>query len=341
MIKNKFKKIFTNTGPEILFSNKNFPNKANIITKLKYFSFGGKNKNKIFFVIRRKPSAGFFSNLVFVLNNFKICKELNFIPVVDMKNYKTIYNENNKICNSKNAWDYYFKKINKYKLSDVYKSKNVFFSDLTFQRGMNFDMAKNQIKKYIRYIKIRREILTEYKKFKKLYFNKKDKILGVHFRGSTYKTARGHTMPPSASIMIKNIKYLIKKFNYSKVFIVTEEQKYIEILKKEFKEKCICFPSFRMQNEDSFKIYPRKNHRYLLGKEILIETLLLSECSGLTYVKSNVASAAIVLSKKKLKLHEMFLGYNPRNRFYSGWIWYLRSVLPSYIGGLKLVKKNS
>ena len=146
-------------------------------------------------------------------------------------------------------------------------------------------------------------------------------------------------MPPSASLMIKNIKYLIKKFNYSKVFIVTEEQKYIEILKNEFKEKCIYFPSFRMQNEDSFKIYPRKNHRYLLGKEILIETLLLSECSGLTCVKSNVASAAIVLAKKKLKLHEMFLGYNSRNIYIARWKWYLKVNLPLLLGKIKPEKK--
>ena len=57
---------------------------------------------------------------------------------------------------------------------------------------------------------------------------------------------------------------------------------------------------------DSFDIYPRKNHRYLLGEEILIESLLLSKCDGLTYIKSNVISAAIEFSKKKNKITRSF-----------------------------------
>ena len=87
---------------------------------------------------------------------------------------------------------------------------------------------------------------------------------------------------------------------------------------------------------DSFDIYPRKNHRYLLGEEILIESLLLSKCDGLTYIKSNVISAAIEFSKKKIKLHEVFLGLNSRNRFISKYLWYIRSILPKDFGGFEL-----
>ena len=62
-----------------------------------------------------------------------------------------------------------------------------------------------------------------------------------------------------------------------------------------------------MKNIHTFKIYPRKNHRFLLGEEILIEALLLSRCKGLTYIKSNVISAALMFSKKKINLHQIFL----------------------------------
>ena len=39
--------------------------------------------------------------------------------------------------------------------------------------------------------------------------------------------------------------------------------------------------SFRSNKNDAFKIYPRNNHRYKLGKEILYETILLSSCDVL------------------------------------------------------------
>ena len=46
-----------------------------------------------------------------------------------MENFPTKYNEKNRINNTKNAWEYYFYPLNKYKLSDVYKSKFVIISD--------------------------------------------------------------------------------------------------------------------------------------------------------------------------------------------------------------------
>ena len=60
-----------------------------------------------------------------MLNHLVIAKEKGFIPIVDMENFTTIYNEEKKIDNSFNAWDYYFEKINNYKIKDVYKSSNL------------------------------------------------------------------------------------------------------------------------------------------------------------------------------------------------------------------------
>jgi len=77
-------------------------------TKIKLNLSRKTNKKKIFYVIQRSPGAGMFSNLIFVLNHLKICEKHSFTPIVDMKNYPTIYNEKNKIFKSSNAWDYYF-----------------------------------------------------------------------------------------------------------------------------------------------------------------------------------------------------------------------------------------
>ena len=109
----KIREIFTNTGPKTILNKKlkniNLSNLSDINLK----SFGELNKNKIFYIIRRNPAAGFFSNITFVLNHLLICELMNFIPIVDMKNFPTIYNEKNKIKNSNNSWDYYFQKLNK------------------------------------------------------------------------------------------------------------------------------------------------------------------------------------------------------------------------------------
>jgi len=330
----KFKELLTNTGPKTFIKIKKITSKSKV--DLNYKSFGHLNKDKIFYVIRRHPSAGLFSNITFVLNHLRICDKANFIPIVDMENYPTLYNENKIIKKTRNSWEYYFDNLNKYSLNEVYNSRNVFLSNLVFQKDMLSNITNKKIRNYLKKIRIKKNILKKVKNFSNKFFYKKDKILGIHFRGSTYKNARGHKFPLTPKLMIKNINFLLKKFKYNKIFIVTEENEYLKILRKEFKDICISYPSYRMDNIDSFKIYPRINHRYLLGEEILIETLLLSKCDGLTYIKSNVISAAITFSKKKQNLHETFLGFNSRNRFISKYLWKIKSKLPSSLGGLSL-----
>jgi len=332
----KIEFFFDNVASPLFGISKKFKN----ITESNIKSFGNFNKNKTFYVIKRTPGAGLFSNLTFVLNHLLICKNSGFIPVVDMENFPTIYNEKNKIFNTFNAWLYYFKPLNNYSLKEIYKSKNVIFSESNFQKKMSLDMTNKKVKFFFKKIKINKKFITRANKYYKSFFNKKDRVLGVHFRGSTYKVARGHAFPPTTNLMVKNIDYLMKKYKYNKIFVVTEEQNYLDILKKKYKNNCFYQDSYRMKKIDSFKIYPRKNHRYKLGQEILLETLLLAKCDGLSYIKSNVISAAICLSKKKQKYHEIFLGYNSRNKYIARWLWYIKKLFPENFGGLKIKEKN-
>ena len=50
-------------------------------------------KIKIFFVIKRHPGGGFFSNLLYVLTNLDYAHKNKLIPIVDMENFPTMYNE--------------------------------------------------------------------------------------------------------------------------------------------------------------------------------------------------------------------------------------------------------
>ena len=70
------KKLFIQT-PKILGLKKNnfLKNYANENSSI--FSFGEKNANKTYYVIKRTPGTGLFSNVVFVLNHLKIAREKN------------------------------------------------------------------------------------------------------------------------------------------------------------------------------------------------------------------------------------------------------------------------
>lgn len=333
---NFFKKLLTNTGPKPYFTKRNTLKSFLIGENFEFLkNTGNKNKDKIFYVIRRSPGAGLFSNVTFVINHLKICDKYKFIPIIDMENFTTIYNEKNKVEKTFNAWEYYFEKLNKYTLKEVYQSQNVILTSPSFQTSMTLNISKNNFNKYLKKIIIKKKFKKIAMNFCKKNFLAKDRVLGVHFRGSTYKTARGHGFPATLEEMVKQTQKLIKKYGYNKIFLITEEEKYYQSLKKIFGEKIITYPSYRMLTKDSFKVYPRKNHRYKLGKETLIETLILSKCEGITYIKSNVTTFSKNYCKFKQNDHEMFFGHNSRNKYISRWFWYLKNYFPFIFGKIK------
>jgi len=50
---------------------------------------------------------------------------------------------------------------------------------------------------------------------------------------------------------------------------------------------------------------------------------------------------AICLSKKKQKIHKIFLGFNSNNKYVARYKWYLKSFLHQSIGGLKIISTKN
>ena len=333
-IKNFIKKNFILQTPATLFSKTE--NGYINLNYSKIFNFGDLNKDKTFYVIKRTPGTGLFSNVVFVLNHLIIAEKFNFIPVVDMENFKTIYNEKKNINNLKNSWNYYFENVSNYSLDEVYKSNKVIIVSDKFFHHFNYNMEDEIFKKaIIQKIKIKEKFLKISNKIIKKRFGKK--TLGVHFLGTSYKQSPGHPLPATVNQMIRLVKKVINKDKIEKIFLATEEVNYLKMFKREFPEKLIYIHgSYRSNKNDAFKIYPRLNHRYKLGREVLIETLLLSKCDSFIYLNSNVSSAAIALNlnpnQKKYKIDN---GFNSKNIFIAMFYWYIKKFIPTYLGGFE------
>lgn len=307
----------------------------------KYFSiysFGNFNKRKIFYVIRRSPGAGLFSNVIYVLNHINIALKHNFTPVVDMENFKSIYNEDRKINNTFNAWEYYFKQISPYKLKNIYRSKRVIITENKFYKSFSHKISKKNsdlFKICKKKILINKDICREAGDFVKKNFS--GKVLGIHYRGTSYKISANHPFPPTKSQMLKYCNKILKNDQYEKIFLCTEDKTMFDFLQKNLGNK-ICFfkKSYRSIYDDAFKIYPRANHRYKLGKEILIETLVLSKCDGLICQESNVSEFLKFMNhKNKLKFYYFNNGYNSSNEYIAMWLWYYKNLAPKFLGGFE------
>ena len=143
-LKSSFKKILKKIF--LMREYRPIVNLDNKFQKRRIFNVIGGNLNpdKIFYVIQRYPGYGIFSNLTFVINHMKIALDMGFIPIVDMQNYSTIYNENKKIYNTFNSWEYYYEQLSPYSLEDVYNSKNIILTDNKFYSELDFSYNINE-----------------------------------------------------------------------------------------------------------------------------------------------------------------------------------------------------
>ena len=305
---------------------------------------GDLNPDKVFYVIRRCPGTGLFSNLAYVMNHIQIANRMGFIPVVDMKNYPTVYNEKEKIFGTYNSWEYYFEKLSNFTLDEVYKSKNILMTDNRFYRDKEFKnkiTSSNLLLEILnKQIKIKKTKLKTINFLKNKLFEGK-KILGVHHRGTGYKITE---YPITINQMINIINEILEKENYDKIFLVTEDLNNFKALKNYFGEKLIYLNNSQrgINNLDVWKTYPRTLHRYKLGRDILYETFLLSYCDGYFDIETNPSEFAHAMNlNANQKRYTFNNGINKPWYFfkYMNFSWYIKKNLPEYLGGFKKNKK--
>jgi hypothetical protein len=302
--------------------------------------FGNKNPDVVFYVIARSPGSGFFSNVSYVINHLKIADNLGFIPVVDMQNFPNFYNELKPellplpVKGKKNSWEYYFYSVSDYKLEDVYQSKRVVLTNGKWPSKMTMSITfdSDLLGIFSEYAKVNEVIQKSVDDFTEKHFVN-NKVLGIQFRGQEMRTAAGHSFPPSVKQMLRKAREMIETYKLDKIFIVTEEQAYLDAFKREF-GKMICYTeSYRTYNENAYKIYPRENHRYLLGRDVLVDSLLLSKADGLLCGDSNVSEFARFIGGEKPVFYQFCNGVNSANPLIAKYLWFVKKHLPQSLGG--------
>ena len=293
-------------------------------------SFGKKNKDKIFYVIKRTPGAGFFSNLAYILLNLQIAHNKNYVPIVDMKNFPTMYNQKKNIRNIKNVWQIFFNQTTNYDLENVYKSKNVYFSPNNLNFRLEVFKKKNLKKIFDKYIKINDKILKTISIFENKNFKNK-KILGIHFRGTDQKISPNHAFPPTIFEIKNLIDQKIKYQNFDKIFLLTEQLQYYNELKQTYGNLICSYDYFRSDDIKDFSSNPRKNHRNRLGIESLVEAITLSKCNEIVYCETNISLFAIFYSNFKIKKCHLDKGIKSANPSIAFFSWYFYIYWPQSI----------
>lgn len=262
--------------------------------KDKVLSYGELNPDKIIYIITRDAvNVGMMSYITVIMGHIDYAIKKGYYPVVDMKNYKNTYLEDNKV-GVENSWEYYFEQPTIITLDEAYQSKNVIISSAV---PINWPNDKREIivyKKMIRekWIKIAREYIRPNKDIielvneqKKKLWDDEEKVLGVKLRGTDYFALKpkGHSRQPSVETAIGKIKKVMYEQGCKKIFLSTEDKYILERFRKEF-EGCLIFYEQFMYDYDRIHYISdmkgaRKNDAYLQGLEYLTSLLLLDKCN--------------------------------------------------------------
>jgi hypothetical protein len=237
-----------------------------------------------------------------------------------MRNYLTFFNEQKAINGTFNAWEYYFRQPTEYSLEDAYNGKNVILSRGIYFHNIVpygcFDPKKiNFFHEVIQdYIHFNEKTLALINTKKQELFGKKRNILGVHSRGTDYRTylAKGHNKVAELDDLINQTIRLFNDWEMEWVYLASEETIAVDKFYKVFKEKLLVTNSKRINeynqemgssSEINFK---REYDNYLKGLECLIDIYLLSECDTIICSKVNGAQAAFEFNGNKYQNKYIF-----------------------------------
>lgn len=295
-------------------------------------SFGDRNPDKIFYVIwRDKFGSGFFSNFTQVISHIMLAEQHGWIPVVDYQNFKTIYTEKEPVNGTCNAWEYYFKQVSPYSLEEVYSSRNVLFGD----GGYPHIFCKNnqEYREFWRKkIHLQEPVEREFIEYKKLLNGKY--TLGIHFRGKEMNTTEGHLFAPTVKQMFKQTDFILEHYPVTQIFFASEEMDYLNLFLKRYKSRIIFLPAFRVSKRNAYNMEPRPFHWYQLGKEALLDSLMLSSCDLLLCSSSGITLNAVRMSSSLKKVYTIYNGVNSSNRIIARFTYPIKKCLPSGFGGL-------
>lgn len=264
-----------------------------------------------FAIIRRRscPTCGLFSDYIVFLGCINQFISKGYFPIVDLHSFENIFNKFNVNASSENPWEFFFyqpfsqlldnikKKAKKIKYFEC--KTNIFRPNSSIYANKILFSFWHNIAKI--YLPIQNKILHEARIIFNDLFKDSINILGILIRGTDYisKKPKGHPIPPSPEMIIKDIKKLNFKNNYDWFFISTEDDYIREIFIKEFgnKIKYLIFKKINYNYQNKLFLAYNDNIKGLFYSKIyLLNMIILSKCLDILSADTSGAIGVFILS---------------------------------------------
>ena len=268
-------------------------------------------ENNSFIIIKRRCSVcGLFSDYIVFLGCINVYLSRGFIPIIDLKTYKNLFNGFNVNISSENPWEIFFNQPFGYNLDNVIaKGKKIKYVGCNSMTSPNYSIFANKIlaeywhKFESLYIPVKTKILMESNLIRKKLFKSSENILGILMRGTDYisRKPRHHPKVPTVEMVIKDINEMNNKYNYDWYFISTEDDfiraEFIKLLGYKLKyhlyNKKINY-NYKIKQLLSNNLIVRGNIKYM--EVYLLNMIILSKCIDVICAKTSGTIGVFILT---------------------------------------------
>lgn len=288
---------------------KDVNNLYNNRTLYKIVQKGDKEKGKVLYLINEKYAYyGFCAILREVIEGCMVADELGFYPVVSMTE-NSPYAEKKGFLGKDNPWECYFEQpagIDMNTYNQGFRTTSMSRDDLAMlaERYNNdgYRLSKEYFedtgKIWRKYIRIRKELELELQSKIDGIFDKGVKILGVQARGTDFnKGYYNHPKPILPEDYFEQIDKIIDKYDF--IFLATEDNNNLEKFITKYGKKLIYHKDVKRSSTFDNPIHvkdsnylEKDNPKYSLAKDVMIDMMSLSQCTGIITGMSQVSICA-------------------------------------------------
>lgn len=282
-------------------------------------------ENTEFAIIKRMQcrECGLFSDYIVFLGCIYSFLRKGIVPIIDLQSYENIFNGFNINESNKNPWEYFFSQPFGYTLNQIKKRTKKFkyfeCQPNIFRPNDNIYLNKILINFWHKianiYIPIKKKIIIEAKIIIKKLFKDSNNILGILIRGTDYisRKPKDHPIPPTPSMVIKDIKKINIKNNYDWFFISTEDDIIRDKFIKEFdyKLKFLFYKkiNYNFTNKQFLSSIDNVKGKIKFIKIYLLNMIILSKCIDILTANTSGAIGVFILSNGFRYIKVYNLGY--------------------------------
>ncbi len=284
----------------------------------------GLNPGKTFYIIGYDfawTGSGLANLETFIVANCAYAEKRGWIPVVDMKNFPTMYHTPDAL-GKENVWDWYYEQPGHVSLEEAQKSRrrvlsnsNPLFHDLL--RAPCFNNPANRarmIRTFQKHIQLKPSVVARLMADCDALTQGRGKILGVKCRGTDFIATRPseHAIPPSVAEEIRICREELTAHNCDALYLATEDQDILDAFREAFGDTLVYenVHRFRAQPDvwlHKYQLDPELTP-YLRGYEYLLTLTVLSQCDCLIGVPCSALNYAYLRRPEREYFHAWACG---------------------------------